>query len=144
MAARPASVVEAFVRHAERAPEKLCLRFEGERWTYERLFGRAETYAAALRSWSLRPGERVALFLGNSPDFLAAYLGTHLAGGVVVPVNTQYRQVELRHIFSDAGVRLCFTDEERRPKLERVRSDLPELEEVIETGEELDAFLGDA
>jgi malonyl-CoA/methylmalonyl-CoA synthetase len=144
MAARPASIVEAFVRHAERAPEKLCLRFEGERWTYDRLRGRAETFAAALRSWGLRPGERVALFLGNSPDFLTAYLGTHLAGGVVVPVNTQYRQVELQHIFDDAGVRLCLTDGERRPELERVRGDLPQLEAAIELGEELDAFLDGA
>src|SRR5919199_488865 len=144
MAARPASVVEAFVRHAESIPEKLCLRFEGERWTYERLRGRAETFAAALRSWGLKPGERVALFLGNHPDFLAAYLGAHLAGGVVVPVNTAYRHVELRHIFDDAGVRLCFTDEERRPEIERVREDLPHLEAVIETGEELDAFLEEA
>src|SRR5215212_8193881 len=143
MAARPASVVEAFVRHAERAPEKLCLWFEGERWTYERLRGRAEAFAAALRTWGLRPGERVALFLENHPDFLAAYLGVHLAGGVVVPVNTAYRQAELRHIFDDAGVRLCFTDEERRPELERVRGNLPRLEAVIEVGEELDSFLGE-
>ena len=141
MAAPPASVVEAFVRHAERAPEKLCLRFEGERWTYERLCGRAETFAAALRSWGLQPGERVALFLGNSPDFLAAYLGTHLAGGVVVPVNAQYRQMELQHIFDDAGVRLCLTDEERRPEFERVRGDLPQLDAAIELGEKLEAFL---
>src|ERR671933_1689350 len=116
MAARPASVVEAFVRHAERAPEKLCLSFEGERWTYEQLRERAETFAAALRAWGLRPGERVALFLGNSPDFLAAYLGTHLAGGVIVPVNTAYRRTELRHIFDDAGVRLSPTDGDRRGK----------------------------
>src|SRR5919199_3829750 len=141
MAARPISVVEAFVRHAERAPEKLCLRFEGERWTYERLCGRAETFAAALRSWGPQPGERVALFLGNSPDFLAAYLGTHLAGGVVVPVNTQYRHGELRHIFEDAGVRLCFTDGERKPELEGVRIQLPHLEAVIAAGRELEGFL---
>jgi malonyl-CoA/methylmalonyl-CoA synthetase len=144
MRARPASIIEALCRHAERAPEKLCLQFEGERWTYERLHGRVETFAAALRSWGLRSGERVALFLRNSPDFLAAYLGTHLAGGVVVPVNTQYRQLELQHIFDDAGVRLCFTDEERHPELEHVRGDLPQLEAAIELGEELDAFLGAA
>jgi malonyl-CoA/methylmalonyl-CoA synthetase len=143
-ATRPASVVEAFIRHAERTPEKLCLCFEGKRWTYEQLRGRVETFAAALRSWGLRPGERVALFLENHPDFLAAYLGAHLASGVVVPVNTAYRQAELRHIFDDAGVRLCLTDEERRPELERVRADLPRLESVIEVGEELDAFLGEA
>jgi malonyl-CoA/methylmalonyl-CoA synthetase len=144
MAREPDSIVEAFIRNAERAPEKLCLRFEGKEWTYERLRGRVEAFAAALRSWGFRPGERVALFLGNHLDFLAAYLGTHLAGGVVVPVNTAYQQAELQHIFDDAGVRLCFTDGERRPELERVRGDLPQLEAVIEAGEELDAFLEEA
>ena len=139
-----ASIVEAYVRHAEGTPEKLFLSFEGERWTYEQLRERAETFAASLRTWGLSPGERVALFLGNSPDFLAAYLGTHLAGGVIVPVNTAYRRAELRHIFDDAGVRLSLTDGERRLELEGVREDLTELEAVITLGEELDAFLDSA
>jgi malonyl-CoA/methylmalonyl-CoA synthetase len=136
---RPASVVEAFVRNAERAPENLCLRFEGEEWTYERLHGRAAEFAAASRTWGLRPRDRVALFLENCPDFLAAYLGTHLAGGVVVPVNTQYRKRELRHILGDAGVRLCLVDGKSCRELER--GDLPDLEVVIEVGEELQGFL---
>ena len=138
---RPTSIAQAFIRHAESTPEKPCLCFECERWTYKRLRERAETFAAALRTWGLKPGERVALFLGNSLDFLASYLGTHLVGGVIVPVNTQYRRGELRHIFEDAGVRLCFTDEERRPEIEGVREDLHQLETVIEAGEELEAFL---
>jgi len=142
--ARPASIAEAFDRNAQRAPEKLCLRFEGEDWSYGRLRWRARAFAAALGTWGLRPGERIALFLGNHPDFLAAYLGTHLAGGVVVPVNKSYRRAELRHIFDDAGVRLCVTDGEGRPELERVRGDLPALEKVVERGEDLEAFLGDA
>src|SRR5215212_4707658 len=144
MADSSSSIVEAFVRHAEGTPEKPCLLFEGEEWSYEELRERAATFAAALRTWGLRPGERVALFLGNSPDFLAAYLGIHLAGGVVVPVNTAYRRGELRHIFDDAGVRLCLTDGERRPELERVREDLPTLETVVELGAEFDAFLEEA
>src|SRR5829696_6437065 len=139
----PASIAEAFVRNAERAPEKLCLRFEGEEICYQGMRERAEGFGAGLASWGLRPGERVALFLGNHPDLLAAYVGTHLAGGVVVPVNTQYRRGELRHIFSDAGVRLCLTDEERKPELERTREDLPELEAVIEAGPEFEEFLGE-
>jgi malonyl-CoA/methylmalonyl-CoA synthetase len=132
-------LVEAFVRNAERAPEKLCLRCEGDEWTYGCLHGRAAGFAAASRTWGLRRSDRVALFLGNSPDFLAAYLGTHLAGGVVVPVNTQYRKRELRHILCDAGVRLCLADEGSRRELER--GDLPDLEAVIEVGEELQGFL---
>jgi malonyl-CoA/methylmalonyl-CoA synthetase len=139
----PASIAEAFVRNVEREPEKLCLRFEGEEISYQGMRERAEGFGAGLAAWGLRPGERVALFLGNHPDLLAAYLGTHLGGGVVVPVNTQYRKGELRHIFGDAGVRLCLTDEERKPELQRTREDLPELEAVIEAGPEFEDFLGE-
>src|SRR5215212_7655851 len=144
MMASVASVTEAFIRNAERAPDGLCLRFEGEQWTYRRLRERAENFAGALAAWGLQPGERVALFLGNHPDFLAAYLGTHLVRGVVVPVNTQYRKAELRHIFGDAAVRVCLTDRNVRPELEGVREDLHDLETVVGMGEELEDFLGDA
>jgi malonyl-CoA/methylmalonyl-CoA synthetase len=144
MTAPPTSIVEAFIRNAERAPERLCLRFEGEEWTYQRLRERAENFAAALKTSGLLPKERVALFLGNCPEFLVAYLGTHLVGGVVVPVNTQYRKTELRHIFGDAGVRVCLTDANVRPELEGVRVDLPDLETVVEVGKGLENFLGGA
>src|ERR671933_1815740 len=125
MTTRTASIAEALIRNAERAPEKLCLRFEGEEISYRTLRERAARFGAALAGWGLRPGDRVALFLGNHPDLLAAYVGTHLAGGVVVPVNTQYRRGELRHILGDAAVRVCLTDEERKLQLERTRYDLP-------------------
>ena len=144
MMASVASVTEAFIRNAERAPDGLCLRFEGEQWTYRRLRERAENFAGALAAWGLQPGERVALFLGNHPDFLAAYLGTHLVRGVVVPVNTQYRKAELRHIFADAAVRVCLTDRNVRPELEGAREDLHDLGTVVGMGEELEDFLGDA
>jgi len=138
-----ASIAEAFVTNAVRSPEKLCLRFEGEEISYRSLRARAEGFGAGLVAWGLRPGERVALFMGNHPDLLAAYVGTHLAGGVVVPVNTQYRKGELGHIFGDAGVRLCLTDAERKPELERTREDLPELEAMIEAETEFEGFLGE-
>src|ERR687886_844646 len=144
MTTRTASIAEALIRNAERAPEKLCLRFEGEEISYRELRERAESFGAALAGWGLRPGDRVALFLGNHPDLLAAYVGTHLAGGVVVPVNTEYRRGELGHIFGDAGVRLCLTDGERKPELERAREDLPELESVVEAGGGAGEVLGGA
>src|SRR5215210_8794310 len=138
----PASIAEAFFLNETRTTEKLCLRFEGQEISYQGMRARAEGFGAGLVAWGLRPGERVALFLGNHPDLLAAYVGTHLAGGVVVPVNTQYRKGELGHILGDAGVRLCLTDGERGPELDRAREDLPELETVIETGPQLEDFLG--
>jgi malonyl-CoA/methylmalonyl-CoA synthetase len=129
------------VHHSKRTPDTICLRFEGTVITYAELWSRIEAVARALRTWGLRGDDRVALFMGNSPEFLAAYLGIHLAGGIVVLVNPQYRQVELRHILDDAGARICFTEPQLRYAIDRVRSDLPHLEVVIETGALLDAFL---
>src|SRR6478672_10433799 len=137
----PVSIVEAFLRNAKQAPEKPCIHFEGKTYSYAWLQKRAEAFAGALSAWGSEPGDRVALFLENCPDFLASYLGVWLAGGVVVLVNTQYRQVELRHILSDAGVRLCITDRERLAELDRVRADLPDLEAVVDVDTKLDVFL---
>src|SRR5688572_6254436 len=83
----PISVVEAFVRQAERLPEKPCVFFEGQAITYGELRRRVEGVAAAMRGWGMAAGDRVALYLENSPDFIAAYLGVQSAGGVVVLAN---------------------------------------------------------
>ncbi len=141
MPREPATVVEAFWQMSERVPEKLCLRFESNATSYAELRTSAEAFAAGLCSWGLRRGERVALWMENSPDFLAAYLGVQLVGGVVVPINTQYRQWELQHILGDAAVRLCFVDAPLRPDLARLEPELPGLELVVETGAALKRFL---
>ncbi len=130
--------------NAARHPAKLALKFEGEIYTYARLRERAARMAAALVGWGLEAGERVALFLENCPDFVAAYLSVGLAGGVVVPVNTQYRRLELAHILGDAGVCLALTDPERQLELEGVRGELPALRSILTTSPDLEAFLAQA
>lgn len=135
----PATVLDAFLRHAMQSPATPCIHFEGATYSYTYLIGQAFAFAGNLTAWGMQRGERVALFLENCPDFLAAYLGTWMAGGVVVLVNTQYRQVELRHILNDSGARFCVTDAERHAEVERVRGDVPTLEQVVVAG---DGFTG--
>ncbi|MEI7553992.1 AMP-binding protein [Candidatus Chlorohelix sp.] len=135
------SILEAFLNNCEKSPNKLCLSFENQSLSYTDLANRAHRFGAALQEWGLEEGERVALFLENSPDFLAAYLGIFMVGGVVALVNTAYKQVELRHILRDSGARLCFTEQERLSELERVQPDLPELEKIITLGSALEEFL---
>src|SRR5579872_6723610 len=103
------SIVEAAFKRAEEQPERLAILFENQALSYGQLRADVTRFADALLKTGLQAGERVALFLGNSPAFVVAYLGTHLAGGIVVLVNTQYRQVELTHILTDSGARLCVT-----------------------------------
>ncbi|EFH81541.1 acyl-CoA synthetase [Ktedonobacter racemifer] len=129
------SIVEAVFQHADRGAERPVLLFEGQTISYGQLASQVTSFAQALLVHGLHEGDRVALFLENCPDFVVTYLGTHLAGGIVVLVNTQYRQVELSHIMSDAGVRFCVTGPAGRTELSRL--DLPDLETLIIVGEDV-------
>ncbi|HEY8885827.1 MAG TPA: AMP-binding protein, partial [Chloroflexota bacterium] len=67
MSEAPTSIVEAFLNAAERRPTKVCLLFDGEEYTYARLRDLALRWAGAFRAWGVAPGDRIALFLENSP-----------------------------------------------------------------------------
>jgi malonyl-CoA/methylmalonyl-CoA synthetase len=127
------SIVEAVFNQAQRQPEHPAIFFEEQVISYGQLYTDIEHFARALVVNSVQPGDRVALFLGNCPEFVVAYLGIQLAGAVVVLVNTQYRQVELRHIMTDAGVRLCVTSAAGEQELLRL-SDLA-VETLVIVGE---------
>ncbi|HET8843222.1 MAG TPA: acyl-CoA synthetase, partial [Ktedonobacteraceae bacterium] len=127
------SLVEVVSTHARQQPDRPALFFEGQTITYAQLFARIQQFARALLKLGWQPGERAALFLSNCPEFVIAYLGIQLAGGIVVLVNTQYRQVELGHIFTDAGVRLCVTGTEGQALLRSLS--LPALKTLVVVGE---------
>lgn len=123
------SIVEAVFQHARQGPERPAIFFADQQISYGQLASDIERFAQALKTWGLKPGDRVALFLENCPAFVVAYLGTHLAGGIVVLVNTQYRQVELSHIMTDAGVSLCVTGSDGAQAMRRLS--LPDLKALV-------------
>ncbi|GAB4198181.1 MAG: acyl-CoA synthetase [Roseiflexaceae bacterium] len=127
----PASILHALLGWQDRDPQRPCLRFGGRVLSYGQLGDQVALVAGGLRRLGFQRGDRLALFLDNSPRFLCCYLGALLAGAVVVLVNTQYRQVELRHLLSDSEARLAITDTPRRAELARVQPDLPALERVV-------------
>ena len=128
----PETLPRALVEAARRHPERPLLRFEGATWSYAGFADHVRVVAGALRGWGVRPGDRVALYLENSPSFLAAYLATLWCGAVMVPLNVRYRDAELRHMLADAEARLVVTDAAGRPTVDAVRPDAPSLGAVVE------------
>ena len=134
------SIIAAVHQHAQQEPDRSVILFADQTITYGQLYADIERFAQALVTWGLQSGERVGLFLDNCPTFVTAYLGTHLAGGVVVLVNTQYRQIELSHIINDAGVRLCVTSAAGARELSRLS--LPTLATLVVVGDGESVSLG--
>ena len=83
--------------------EALAETGDGPRLTYGELWDRAARVAGGLRAAGVGRGDRVAIRLGNGVDWVLAFFGTVLAGGIVVPVNTRLTEDEVSYVVTDSG-----------------------------------------
>jgi len=79
------------------------------RLTYAQLSDEARATAKALIAAGLEPGDRVAIWAPNIWEWPVTLLGVHLAGGVLVPLNTRYKGSEAADIIRRSGAKLLFT-----------------------------------
>ena len=84
-------------------PVNNALSFFGRKMTYQELSGTASRFAAGLQSNGARKGDRVAIMLPNCPQYVIAYYGTLVIGGIVTQINPMLVARELEHILSDSG-----------------------------------------
>ena len=98
-------------RAARRWPDRPAL-FSGaeEVASYAEFRARAGALAAGLAGQGIGPGDRVALFLANRPDYLVAMQAIWWIGAVTVPVNFKLHPREAAFILDHSGARLCFAD----------------------------------
>ena len=127
---------------AETVPERLALvtgtadPADARRWTYAELYQQAQRTARAL-STRFQPGERVAVWAPNRPEWLMLEFGAAMAGLVLVTVNPGFRSQELDFVLKQSRAAGIFVVPGFRgnPMLETVRSlqaGCPELREIID------------
>ena len=78
---------------------------------YGAFHDQALTLAGALREIGVKPGDRVALFLENCPDYLIILYGIWYAGAVAVPINAKLHAREAAFILEQSGTALIFASE---------------------------------
>ncbi len=77
--------------------------------TYRTLNELTDRLAGALAKLGVKKGDRVVIFMPNSPQFVIAYYGILKAGGVVVATNPLYAPREMENQFNDCGAELILT-----------------------------------
>lgn len=111
----------------------------GRRWTYAELLAEAERVASALLK-RFKPGEKVAFWAANVPEWQLAFYGCALAGVVLVTVNPAYKARELEYVLAKSEAAGAFVMDSYRgfdalAAIESVRPNLPLLREVIRIAE---------
>lgn len=71
--------------------------------TFDDIARRSTRLASVLRGRGLRKGDRLGVYLPNSPAWIDLYVACSSLGMIVVPINVLYREREVGHILSDAA-----------------------------------------
>jgi malonyl-CoA/methylmalonyl-CoA synthetase len=85
--------------------DEIALEFEGAAWTFGEIDSRSNRLAQLLLARGFGPGDRLCVYLANSPEMIDIYLACVKAGIIFVPINVLYREREIAHILRDAEPR---------------------------------------
>ena len=131
------SFLDSFSENVRKYPNKVALEFLDpplQRLTYAELDEQVNCTTGYLQSLGLQAGDRVALQLSKSMEFILLHLATIRLGGIVLPLNLAYPPDELQYFLEDSGAKLFFALEANKEKIQSILPSLPELKECIFLG----------
>ncbi len=84
---------------AEKHPDNIAVVYRGQRIDFATLLGLVNRLSSVLGKYGVKRGDRVILLLGNSIDYIVSYFAILKVGGVVVAVNTDTTDRDVRYVF---------------------------------------------
>lgn len=109
---------------------KEALYYEGTRCTFIQLKEDVDRAARALIQLGIQPGEKVALWMPNRPEWIHLLFAVAKIGAVLVPINTRFRTADLEYVVRQSDTSTLITVDRSGPVdyLEMVRELCPEVE----------------
>jgi fatty-acyl-CoA synthase len=134
------SLGQVLARAAELAPAKTAVVAGEKRKTYRELNQMADALAASFSELGFKKGDRVAIYMKSSVEFVVAFYALQKSGVIVAWVNPNYRRAEAEFILRDSGAKGVFIFREWEgydylDALLSLRDGLPDLESIVLAGE---------
>jgi len=89
-------------RAAQRWAAREALAFQGKRWTFAELHAGVEAAAKGLLQLGIAPGDKVALWMVNRPEWLHAMFAIMQIGAILVPLNTRFRTEDMTYVLGQS------------------------------------------
>jgi long-chain acyl-CoA synthetase len=113
----------------------LAIHHEDRQITYGEFYRLVEDSARKLATIGAGNGDRVALLMLNSPEYLELYYSIAMTGAAIVPLNTRWHINEIIYTLTDSGSKILFVDERFAPLARQIRDSVPSVEQLIYAGE---------
>ncbi len=111
------SLFDLLETSARRYASRTAIVYYGLEISYASFLNEANRLAAALTEAGHRRGDRVALYLQNSPHYMIGFFGVIRAGGVVVPMNPMLKGNEFKGLLADCGAQTLITTADLYPSI---------------------------
>ncbi|NUM45644.1 MAG: AMP-binding protein [Anaerolineales bacterium] len=128
------TLLEKLTFHTQHTPDKIALEFldpPRQTLTYAELDQEIARAATRLDQPGLRAGDRLALQLPKTLDFILLHLAAMRMGAVTLPLNPAYPPDELAYFLRDSEASLFFADVATQERLQPVLETIPTLRQTI-------------
>ena len=112
----------------------IAIHHEDRQITYAEFYNQIENSARKLTALGVSKGDRVAVLMQNSPEYLDLYYCTSRAGALIVPLNTRWHINEIIFTLSDSGSKLLFVDDRFAALAPEIRAGVPTLHHIVFAG----------
>ena len=119
---------------AERWGERTAVIHKDRKISFSELAERVDRLATALADMGVGKGDKVALFLPNSPEFIIGFFGALRAGGVPTSMNPSYKEREVAHQYADSEAKVIIAHAGLYPVIVKAAQEVP-IANVILVGE---------
>jgi benzoate-CoA ligase family protein len=129
------SIVDYIAEHAARSPDRVAIHYKNRKLSYGELVEAAARCRGALAARGIRPGDRVALVMSDSPEMVIAFLGIMGMGAIAVPCSTMLPPEGLSYVFKDSEAKLLIASPEHLENAQRAGAPNPILaDELLKNG----------
>ena len=128
---RPVGLAAMLHNAAGQHPHAEALVDGQQRWTWQQLQATSEQVARGLQHLGLKPGDRVALLLGNCAEFVLALYGIALLGAVAVPMSTRDSAKGIEFTLNQCAARAVITQSDMLALLPAQLADSTPLVKVV-------------
>ena len=122
---------EVFDEIADKYSSRAAVIFYGNKISFGKLREEVDRFATALHELGIKKGDKVALYLLNSPQFIIAYFGSLKAGATLTPISPVYTSIEVKHQLEDSEAKSIVCQDFLYENVERAGAG---LKNVILTG----------
>ncbi|WP_088040915.1 long-chain fatty acid--CoA ligase [Bacillus sp. EAC] len=116
---------------AKTKSKNIAYSCNGIKTNYEQLLSSINDIAEILVGNEVQKGDKVALLLGNSPEFIQSYLAVLKLGAIVIPLNPAFTESEISYILNDSSTKLVITTSSQKEKLVNVQKEIKSLKKYL-------------